>query len=155
MIISLVAAMSKNGVIGAHNQLPWHIPDELKYFKSLTKGKAVVMGRKTFLSIGCKALPHRLNIILSKNSGFLAPGCVVVQSAEAAIGAAEPYEELMIIGGSEIYKEFLPRADRIYLSLIHREVEGDTYFPAVVWEEWKLMDEKAHPEFTAQEYRRV
>lgn len=154
MIISLIAAMSKNGVIGDDNKLPWHIPQELQHFKKTTRGKPIVMGRKTFASLNNQALPQRKNIIISKNLCFEAEHCVVVHSVDEAINEAGDCPELMVIGGAEIFKLFLPVADKIYLSIINKEVSGDTYFPEIDSSEWKLVSDEKHEEFRVLVYER-
>ncbi len=128
MKISMIAAMAKNRVIGADNQMPWHLPADLGHFKRTTLGKPVVMGRKTYQSIG-KALPGRLNIVISRSSEFSVDDATVVQSCEQAIEAAGKVDELMIIGGGTIYQFFLPLCYRLYLTEIDLNVQGDTYFP--------------------------
>lgn len=127
MIVSMIAAMANNRVIGKDNGMPWHLPADLKHFKAVTMGKPVVMGRKTYESIG-KALPGRLNIVISR-AGFQAADATVVSSTDEAIAVAGDIEELMIIGGGKIYEFFLPVADRLYLTHIDLDVEGDTQFP--------------------------
>ena len=143
MIISLVAAMGKNRVIGKNNSLPWKLPEDMKRFKELTLGKPVVMGRKTFESIG-KPLPNRTNIITTHDKNYKAEGCIVASSADEALKSAEGNEELMIIGGAQIYKEFLPRADRMHLTLIDKAFEGDSYFPDYNKDEWKEVHREGH-----------
>lgn len=131
MKISLVAAMANNRVIGKDNNMPWHIPSELKYFKKITLGKPIVMGRKTFESLG-RPLPGRKNIILSNrmnSSQNPNPQVVWVSGVKQAIAAAGPVDELMVIGGGKIYETFLPLADRLYVTEIELNVDGDTYFP--------------------------
>lgn len=131
MKISLVAAMANNRVIGRDNKMPWHIPSELKYFKKITMGKPIVMGRKTFESLG-RPLPGRKNIIVShtpKSPQASAHQVVWVSGVKQAIAAAGPVDELMVIGGGKIYQAFLPYADRLYVTEIDLEVSGDTYFP--------------------------
>jgi len=114
MIISLIAAMDKNKVIGNKGKLPWNLPADMRYFRDKTKGKPVIMGRKTHESIG-RPLPDRTNIIVTRDRNYKAKGCVVVHSADEALKAAGNIEEVMVIGGSQIYKEFLPKANRMYL----------------------------------------
>jgi len=129
-MITLIVAVSKNGVIGNDNKLIWHLPEDLKRFKKLTTNNVVVMGRKTHESIG-KALPNRLNVILSKDSKWYKPlgdGCVVCYSIEEVLERFK-YRDIFIIGGGQIYKEFLPHADKIEMTLIDKEFKGDTYFP--------------------------
>jgi dihydrofolate reductase len=128
VIISMIAAMANNRVIGLNNQMPWHLPADLAHFKKVTLGKPVVMGRKTFESIG-RPLPGRRNIIITRDKNYQADGIEVVFSPDEAIKAVEGVEEVMIIGGGHIYETFLPRADRLYLTFIDLNVEGDTCFP--------------------------
>lgn len=136
MRISIIVAMAQNRVIGNHNQLPWHLPADLKRFKEITLGKPVMMGRKTFLSIG-KALVGRRNIVLSTDPDFVAQGCEVFSSIEEALSAVKDESEIMIIGGAQLYHELLPKADRLYLTLIHDHVEGDAFFPAWERSDWQ------------------
>lgn len=150
LIISLVAAVSENGVIGNQNTLPWYLPEELKYFRSITQGKPVIMGRKTFESIGSKPLSHRRNIILTRDTHFSAPGCTVVRSVDEAVQSAGKCDEIMIIGGAEIFRAFLPLATRIYLTVIHDSYEGDTYFPEVDWKAWQIKAEQKRDGFTTK-----
>lgn len=141
MIISLIVAMDENRVIGCKNKLPWNIPSELKYFRETTKGKPVIMGRKTHDSIG-RPMPERLNIIVTRDKDCKADGCVVVNSREDAIKAAKGSDEIMVIGGAEIYKLFLPIADRLYITKVHGTFRGDTYFPEFDENEWVKAREK-------------
>jgi dihydrofolate reductase len=143
MIISLIAAMDKNNVIGKDNSLPWKLPADMKRFKELTVGKPVVMGRKTFESIG-KPLPGRKNIILTRDKNFRAKGCVVVHSVDESLKAAESSAELMIIGGAQIYRQFLPIANKMHLTLIDAEFGGDAYFPEYSKNEWKEVKREEH-----------
>lgn len=149
MRISLIAAMSQNGVIGRNNKLPWHLPEELKHFRTITAGKPILMGRKTFESIG-RPLPNRHNIILTQDPHFFAQGCTVVHSLEMALTAAAPAEELMVIGGAKLYELCLPIASRIYLSVIHEDYAGDTYFPKIHWEDWQITSEEDKGGFTVK-----
>lgn len=144
MAISLIVAMSQNRVIGKDNQLPWRLPADMKLFRNLTMGKAVVMGRKTYESMG-RPLPGRQNIILSRDETYQAEGCQVVHSPAEALSVAES-EEVMVIGGATIYELFLPGADRIYLTLIEAQLNGDTYFPVidpVLWQETARLTHEA------------
>lgn len=136
MIISLIAAVGKNKVIGVDNRLPWKLSADLKRFKTITSGKPVVMGRKTFESIG-KPLPNRTNIIVTRDKNYKANGCVVVHSAEEALRVSRGSEEIMIIGGEQIFKEFLPLANKLYLTIIDKDFEGDAYFPEYNKNDWK------------------
>lgn len=134
--LSLIAAMASNRVIGKQNKMPWHLSADLAHFKSLTMGKAIIMGRKTFESIG-KPLVGRQNIVLSRDATFQAKGCTVTHSVEQALNSANNREEIMVIGGAELYQLFLPQADCIYLTVIDSDFDGDTYFPALNSEEWR------------------
>ena len=142
MMISLIAAVSENGVIGKNNTLPWSLPDDLKRFRELTKGKPIIMGWKTFQSIG-RPLANRVNIVLSKENIEI-PGCVVAHSIEEALRAAGNAKELMVIGGGSVYAQFLSQADRMYLTEIHATIEGDTYFPKFNPEEWEEVERIDH-----------
>ncbi|MEH6532530.1 MAG: type 3 dihydrofolate reductase [Photobacterium frigidiphilum] len=128
MKISMIAAMAKDRVIGKDNAMPWHLPADFAWFKKSTLGKPIVMGRKTFESIG-RPLPGRLNIVISRNPAFSVEGVTVVADIEAAKHAAGDIEELMVIGGGSIYEGCLPSADRLYLTFIDLDVDGDTCFP--------------------------
>ncbi len=139
--ISIIVAMAKNKVIGNKGKLPWHIPEDLKWFKKVTMGKPIIMGRKTFLSIG-KPLPGRKNIILSKNPNFLADGCLVFNGLESAIEQLASESEVMVIGGAQLYACALPLTQKIYLTLIDQVVAGDTYFPDYDLADWQLIEEK-------------
>ena len=136
MIRSLVVAVSRNGVIGRDNQLPWRLPDDLAYFKRVTMGHPILMGRRTYESIG-KALPGRMNIVVTHQPGYVAPGCVVAHSLEEAWQAAGDAGEISIIGGTVIFQETLPCADRIHLTEVEADVEGDTFFPPFDRSEWR------------------
>lgn len=135
-MISMIAAMAHNGaidkeksmIIGNDNSMPWHLPADFAWFKKHTLGKPVVMGRKTFESIG-KALPNRLNIVITRDSSYSAEGVTVVSSTSEALDVAKDYDEVMIIGGGSIYEAFLDKADKLYLTFIDADVEGDTQFP--------------------------
>lgn len=141
MIISLIVAMDENRVIGHENKLPWSLPSELKYFRETTEGKPVIMGRRTYESIG-RPMPKRLNIIVTRDKNYKAVGCIVVNSNEDAIKAAKGSNEIMVIGGAEIYKLFLPIANRLYITKVHGTFKGDTYFPEFNEDEWVKSKEK-------------
>lgn len=143
MIISFVVAMGKNRVIGKDNSLPWEMPADMKRFKELTTEKPIIMGRKTFESIG-RPLPNRTNIIITRDENYKAEGCIVVHSIDEALKAAEGNEEVMVIGGAQIYKEFLPTANKIYLTIIDNDFEGDAYFPEYNEDEWKEVKREKH-----------
>jgi dihydrofolate reductase len=139
MTVSLIAAVAANRVIGNKGTLPWHLPDDLARFRRLTVGHTVVMGRSTFLSMG-RPLKQRRNVVLSRDTELRVEGCRVVHSRDEAL-AGSGNEEVFIIGGASLYALFLPVASRMYITWIDREVEGDTLFPVVSWEEWKVTAE--------------
>lgn len=144
MIISLIAAMDRNRLIGINNRMPWHLPADLAHFKSLTFGKPVVMGRKTFESIG-KPLPGRTNIVLTRNPEISFDGVRCVDSFENAKTVVSDADELMIIGGSTLYEILLPEAHRLYLTLVDARLEGDAWFPRIDYEEWVISKEEKYP----------
>ena len=141
MKISLIVAVSRNGAIGLNNQLPWYLPEDLKYFKSVTMGKPLIMGRKTFDSIG-RPLPGRANIVLTRDPQWTSDGVEVVQSVEQALVAGEiaceaaDVDEIMVIGGEQIYRMTIDLADRIYLTQVDVDVEGDAFFPNIDLNNW-------------------
>jgi dihydrofolate reductase len=142
--LELVVAVAENDVIGRRNQLPWHLPADLRHFKSLTLGKPVLMGRKTYVSIG-KALPGRTNIVLSRSEDFAPGDCVVVKTLDDARIAAGAQTALMVIGGAEIYRQCLPLASRIHLTLVHAQIEdGDTFFAGWRGTEWSETSRERH-----------
>lgn len=146
-----MVAMASNGVIGRENRLPWHLPEDLRYFKRITLGKPIIMGRKTFESIG-RPLPGRPNIVVSRSVDWSAPGVTVADSLESALhsaqalAAASGAEELIVIGGAQIYAAALPLASRLYVTEVHAAVAGDTWFPPVNPAEWR---EIAREEYAA------
>ena len=137
MRIAMIAAMAKNRVIGKDNQMPWHLPEDLKHFKAMTMSKPIVMGRKTFESIG-RPLPGRHNIVITRQGNYQHDGITCVSSFEQAIEAAGECDELVVMGGGQLYAELLPKADVLYLTEIDLQVEGDTFFPE--WDDgsWDL-----------------
>ena len=136
-MISLLVAHDANRVIGHNNQMPWHIPEELAYFKKVSMGKAMIMGRKTFESIG-RPLPGRLSIVVTRNMDYTAEGIVVAHDIDDAIQKAKDYsDEVVVIGGAEIFQLVLEKADRLYVTSIENKFEGDTYFPEY-GDEWIL-----------------
>ena len=149
MIISLIAARAANGVIGTDNRLPWHLPDDMKFFMQTTSGHAVIMGRKNYMSIPEKfrPLPNRLNIVLTRNTDFVAPGCSVVHQPQQALEAAATFgkDEIFIIGGADIYQLYIGVANRLYLTEIHAEVKGNTYFPEFDQSKWSEQSRVHHP----------
>jgi dihydrofolate reductase len=140
----LVVAVAANGVIGRNGSLPWHLPADLKHFKALTIGQPVLMGRRTYESIG-KALVDRPNIVLTRNLCWEAPRVIVVHTLEAAIERARPAPELMVIGGADIFSMCLPVCSRIELTRVHADVEGDTFFPLPPPSEWRESAREDHP----------
>jgi dihydrofolate reductase len=143
-LISLVVAMAENGTIGRDNALPWRLPDDLKRFKALTMGKHLLMGRKTYESIG-RPLPGRTNLVLTRDRDWRAEGVVVVRSLGQALGCARDAEELVAIGGAQIYRLLMPFARRIYLTLVHAEFQGDTFFPDFDPTQWADVECHSHP----------
>ncbi|MDE0400175.1 MAG: dihydrofolate reductase [Candidatus Poribacteria bacterium] len=137
MLISMIAAMDKNRLIGNGPDIPWQMPVDRRHFRDMTIGKPVVMGRKTFETLK-RPLGKRRNIILTRNTAYKAPkGCIVAHSVEEVIERSQGVEELMICGGAPIYQAFLPHADRLYITQIHATFEGDVYFPAFDMEAWQ------------------
>ena len=150
-MISIIVAASMNNVIGVQGELPWRLSDDLKRFKALTMGKPIVMGRLTWESIG-RPLPGRQNIVITRQAGFSAEGCDVVDSPASALAIAGDAEEVMIIGGGQIYDLFLPKAGRLYLTRVQTEIDGDALFPPIEESEWKLMGSESHAASEANEF---
>jgi len=144
MIISFIAAASENNVIGKNNQLPWHLPVDMKFFKNTTWGMPMIMGRKTFESNDYKALPGRINIIITKQKNLKAEGAVIVNNWNDAMFVAKDADckEVFVIGGGEIFKEFLNKADRIYMTRVHTLIDGDVFFPEIDKKKWKLISNR-------------
>jgi dihydrofolate reductase len=141
--ISLIAAMSENRVIGINNKLPWHLPADLRHFRRLTTGHPVIMGRRNYESIG-KPLPNRTNIVVTRNPDYRAAGCLVTHSLDDAMNSAGNDSEIFIIGGAEIYRQAFDRANRIFITLIHARIEGDTYFPEFEGPPWREISRERH-----------
>jgi dihydrofolate reductase len=137
MNINIVVAIAANNAIGKNNKLLWHLPKDLKHFKDLTTGHTVVMGRKTFDSVG-KPLPNRRNIVVTRQD-IQIESCEVVNSLEAALALVAGEEEIDIIGGAEIYKQAMPLSNYMYLTIVHQDFEGDTYFPPINYNDWQEM----------------
>jgi dihydrofolate reductase len=157
----LIAAMAENRVIGRGNTLPWHLPADLKRFKALTMGHAVVMGRRTFDTLE-RPLPGRRNIVLTRDPGWSRPGVEVVGTLDEALALVRDDAEVFIAGGAEVYAQALPRADRVQLTLVHAVVAGDARFPELPREEWMLVADERHPAdaqhafpFSFRQYQRV
>jgi dihydrofolate reductase len=142
-MISLIVAMGLNRVIGRNNQLVWHLPADLRHFKKTTIGKPVIMGRKTYESVG-KSLPGRTTVVVTRRADFVAPGCLVARSLEQALEAASSEPEILIAGGGDIYRQAIPLCDRMYITIIEQEFEGDTFFPEFDPHEWIIEDERRH-----------
>ena len=150
-MISIIVAVSTNNVIGRQGELPWRLSDDLKHFKAVTMGKPIIMGRKTWESIG-RPLPGRQNIVITRQPGFQAEGCDVAMSIEEGIVAAGDVEEVMVIGGSQVYDLALPVAERLYLTRVHAEIEGDAFFPEIDETEWQLISDESHDPDENNEY---
>lgn len=159
--VAMIAAMGLNRVIGRDNQLPWHLPEDLRYFRSMTWGKPIVMGRKTFESLG-RPLPGRTNIVITGQPGLELPGAKVVGSLNEALSAArnqaelDGVDEIMIIGGATIYDQMRDQTDRIYLTLVEAEPAGDAWFPELPAGQWKLVEERvvaAGEDYPAHRYQ--
>ena len=157
MELAVIIAAAENGTIGKDNALPWHLPEDLRYFKRVTMGKPIVMGRKTYESIG-RPLPGRTNIVITRAPDWSAEGVRVAHSLDEALSLAgdiaslDGVNELMVIGGAQIYKTALPMADRLYLTQVHAVVEGDTYLPEIDWSGWKEVSRERHEASDANPY---
>lgn len=161
MIVSVIVAMSEEGVIGRDGRLPWHLPDDLREFKRLTMGHVLVMGRQTFESVG-RALPGRRSIVLTRRGDVCPPGVETAPSLEAAFDLAAGAPEVFVAGGAAVYRAALPRADRLYVTVVHAHVAGDVRFPPLDWNAWRLEGETHHPAdahhafpFTFRRYSRI
>ena len=162
MSLSIIVAMSKNRVIGKDNKIPWHLSEDLKRFKKITMGHPIIMGRKTYESIG-RPLPGRENIVITRNPKFKAEGITVVHSLEDAVRGKDPNEELFIIGGAEIYKSALPQVEKLYMTRIEKDFEGDAFFPEldsekdfeVIEESQKFISEKNQLPYRFMTFQRI
>jgi dihydrofolate reductase len=161
MIISIIAAIAEDNVIGNNNDLIWHISEDLKRFKKITSGHTIVMGRKTYESLPFKPLPNRKNIVISSQENLKFEGTLVVDSIDAVTKECKTEEEIFICGGAEIYKQFLPISDKLYITKIHHNFQGDTFFPEIDYSEWKpefnsgnLFDEKSELTYSFIDYSR-
>lgn len=143
MTISMIAAIGKNYVIGSDQKLPWHLPDDLKFFKDMTIGKSMIMGRKTYEAFG-RPLPERQSIVMTSDTSYQADGVNVVHDVASALEAAEQKDEIMIVGGSTIYQLFLPQSDVLYLTHVDAEPNGDVFFPKFDQNDWKIEWQKPH-----------
>ncbi len=136
-LLSLIVAMDNNRLIGSNNALPWHLPADLAFFKRTTMGKPIVMGRKTYESIG-KPLPGRRNIVVTRNRNYRAPGCDIVAGVDEAMQLCEPVPEIMLIGGASLYQQSIERANYLYITQIHHSFDGDTWFPEFDERLWSI-----------------
>ena len=160
MNISIIVAASRNNVIGKDNQLIWRLSADLKRFKALTTGHTIIMGRKTFDSIG-KPLPNRTSVIITRQEDYQQEGCIVVHSLEEALESVKDQEKVFIIGGGTIYEQAIDKADELYLTLVHKEFDGDTFFPEIKMSEWEsvarqdcMPDEKNEYPYSFIDYKR-
>ena len=138
-MISIIVAIAENYAIGKNNDLLWHIPEDLKMFKRITTGHKIIMGKRTYLSLPFRPLKNRENIVITDDKTDNFEGCTIVFSVEEALAKSNENEEVFIIGGASIYQQFLPRTDRLYLTLVHKEFEGDVFFPEINFNEWKIV----------------
>ncbi|MEW7985619.1 MAG: type 3 dihydrofolate reductase [Candidatus Thiodiazotropha sp.] len=143
-LISLIAAVASNGVIGVDNGLPWRLPADLQHFKSLTMGKPIIMGRRTWESLP-GLLPGRRHIVVTAKRDYRAVGCELVHSVDEALQVAGEVPEVMIVGGGGLYRQMLPRANRLYLTRVEADVAGDAFFPEIDWSEWQEVSRDSHP----------
>ena len=151
MRLSIVVAMDDNRLIGNNNQLPWYLPADLAYFKKLTTGKSILMGRKTYDSIG-RPLPNRRNIVITRNVEISIPGCEVISSIESALEITKGDEEVMVIGGASLCKQLLPKINRLYITKIDGEFEGDVFFPEYDDISWRQVSCESHPKDDSNAY---
>ena len=151
MRLSIVVAMDDNRLIGSKNQLPWHLPADLAYFKKLTTGKSILMGRKTYDSIG-RPLPNRRNIVITRNANISIPGCEVVSSIDHALELTKDDLEVMVIGGASLCEQILPKINRLYITKIDGEFEGDVFFPKYDDFDWLEVSCESHPKDNSNAY---
>ncbi len=151
MKLALIVATDQQGLIGRNNDLPWQLSADLQYFKKVTMGKPIIMGRKTHESIG-RALPGRKNIIVTTDQKYMAEGCFIVHSIKEALKECKDVDEVMVMGGASLYKQFLPKANKLYLTLVHADLEGDTWFAEWYSDEWQQISREDHPEDDKNEY---
>jgi dihydrofolate reductase len=152
MRLSLIVAMAENRAIGKDNALPWRLPADLRRFRRLTTGHPVIMGRRSYESIG-RPLPERTNIVVTRHPEYQADGCLIAHTLEQALSLAQGAREIFVIGGAEIYAQTLERADKIYLTLVHAEVPGDTFFPTFDMSAWRETEREAHTVDDKHTYR--
>jgi len=143
MRLSIIVAMDASRVIGHENRLPWHLPADLKHFRRITMGKPILMGRRTWESIG-RPLPGRINIVITRDTSYTAEGCTVVHSVAEALLAAQGHDEVMVIGGEQLYRQVLPDTDTLYLTLVEGDFPGDAFFPELDQAEWREVERSEH-----------
>ncbi len=143
-IISLIWAMAENRVIGRDNKLPWRLSADLKHFKELTLGKPILMGRKTWESLP-GLLPNRPHFVLTRDASYQAAGCMVAHSIADLLAAVNEAQEVMVVGGARLYQQMLPQANRLYMTLVHAEVDGDAYFPELDFSQWQEVEREDYP----------
>lgn len=142
--LSVIAAMSRNGVIGDRGKIPWHLPAELQLFKRITTGHYIVMGRKTWESIE-RLLPGRITVIVTRELEYWVPGAIVTHSLEEALAACEEDKEVFVVGGADLFQEALPLADQLYLTVVDAEVNGDTVMPPIDFDQWEAVEAESFP----------
>jgi len=144
-MISIIVAVAQNDAIGKNNDLLWHIPADMKRFKKLTLGHTLIMGKRTYQSLPVKPLSNRQSIVITDDPDDHFEGCIMVSSIEESLKLCDPSKETFIIGGASVYRQFLPLTDRLYLTKVHQDFEGDVFFPAVNYNNWKLVSEENFP----------
>lgn len=143
--LSMIVAMAENRMIGKDNKMPWHLPDDLKYFKAQTLHKPIIMGRKTFESIGARPLPGRPNLVISRNVDFKADGVCVFNSVEKALETLKEYPEVVIMGGAQIYAQWINKVDQLYITEVKARPDGDAFFPEIDHQAWLEVSRQSHP----------
>ena len=149
--LSIIVAVANNNVIGVDNRLPWHLPEDLKRFRALTTGHHIIMGRKTYESLG-RLLPNRITVIVTRNKNYQVEGALIANSLEAAIGLCKDDNEPFLIGGAELYQAGIARANKLYLTQVHTSVNGDAFFADINLNEWQLSEKKDHIASSGLEY---
>jgi dihydrofolate reductase len=144
-MLSIIVAIAENYAIGKNNDLLWHIPEDLKRFKSITSGHPVIMGKKTYLSLPVRPLRNRENIVITDDRNDVFEGCTLVYSIPEALSKCNPAGENFIIGGASVYRQFLPQTDRLYLTWVHKDFEGDVFFPELDFSEWQIVSREDFP----------
>lgn len=144
MPVSIIVAVAENYAIGKDNDLLWHISDDLKRFKKITSGHKIIMGKNTFLSLPVRPLPNRTSIVITDDPSDRYEGCIMAYSIEDALDKCDKEEECFVIGGGSIYKQFMPVADKLYITRVHRSYEADTFFPEILEDEWELTEQEDH-----------